>query len=133
MKIISPLLIFALLVAPQALAKSASAPSKMALSAKTTTYDGRAHTYTVTGDVHITWLEFIVDCDTATLYATVKEDHITRAVFTGNVTVKKGNDSFKANRVTFYVEARKLVAEGETHTRLTLPLAGAPLIPNQKP
>ena len=129
MRFVVPALIVAALAAAPALAQKA-APAKPASSgtmeivAKTTTYDGKAHTYQVKGDVKITLPQLTVTCDEATVYANEAENQIVRVVFSGNVKAQKGTDSFTATRITYLVAERRLTAEGTTRTRLKLPAEG---------
>ncbi|HEY9900462.1 MAG TPA: LptA/OstA family protein [Pantanalinema sp.] len=110
-------------------AKPAPAPAQaldqMEVLARTTEYDGRAHTYTVKGDVAITLKDLAVSCDQATIYATPKEDRVERIVFSGKVEAKRSTGTFRGDKVTYYVAQRRLVAEGATRTRLMLPASGS--------
>lgn len=107
-----------LLVATPAFAAPAQ---HMDITAQTTTYDGKAHTYQVKGKVTITLPQLVVTCDEATVFADATESQVLRVVFSGNVEAKKGTDSFRASRITYHVADRRLVAEGTTRTRLRLP------------
>jgi lipopolysaccharide export system protein LptA len=113
--------LLALLAAPAAAEPSPAPAQDLEISAKSTTYDGRAHTYTVKGDVHITLPQLAVTCDQATIYADASEKHVVKIVFTGGVEAKRGTDSFRADTITLLVPERRLVAEGTTHVRLRLP------------
>lgn len=106
-------------------APKAEGPGTMDIEAKSTTYDGKAHTYQVKGGVKITLPQLTVTCDEATVYANDAENQIVKVVFNGNVEAKKGTDSFKAGRITYLVAERRLTAEGMTKTRLKLPAEGA--------
>jgi lipopolysaccharide export system protein LptA len=98
----------------------------MDIAAQRTTYDGKAHTYRVEGEVRITIGNLVVTCKQATVYADPSEARIERVVFEGDVTARRGADSFRASRITYLVGERRLTAEGETRTRLKLPApAGA--------
>ena len=96
----------------------------MEIEAKTTTYDGKAHTYQVKGAVRIALPQLTVTCDEATVYANDAENLIVKVVFSGNVEATKGTDSFKASRITYLVAERRLTAEGTTRTKLKLPAEG---------
>jgi lipopolysaccharide export system protein LptA len=96
-------------------------PSQMEISAQTTMYDGKAHTYMVKGKVRVTLPQWVVTCEEATLFASPGENAIVRAVFRGNVEAVRGTDTFRADRITYQVAERRLVAEGTTRTRLKLP------------
>ena len=128
-----PLVYCLLLLAPLVLGAAAPARTgeQMEISAKNTTFDGKAHTYEVTGDVHITLPKLEVTCRRATVYADPTDARIVRITFDGDVEAKKGTDTFRAERITYYVIERRLVAEGATKTRLKLPLeaSGAPAGP----
>ncbi|MBO9539869.1 hypothetical protein J7643_04655 [bacterium] len=104
---------------------SAQALDQMEVLARTTEYDGKAHTYTVKGDVEITLKDLAVSCDQATIYASPKEDRVERIVFSGKVEAKRSSGTFRGEKVTYYVAQRKLVAEGGTRTRLMLPASGS--------
>lgn len=107
---------------PAAVAVASTAlPAEMEIAAQTTTYDGKAHTYTVKGKVRVTLPQLVVTCDEATLYAGPGEDTIVRVIFRGNVEATRGTDSFRADRITYMVAERRLIAEGTTRTRLKLP------------
>lgn len=113
--------------APAAAAPSPSpaAGQLMEISAQRTVYDGKAHTYTVTGKVRIAVPpQLVVTCEQATVYADASEHQIVKVVFTGNVEAKRGDDTFHASKITLLVPERRLVAEGTTHTRLKLPAGG---------
>jgi lipopolysaccharide export system protein LptA len=103
---------------------SGAAAQSMEIEAKTTTYDGKAHTYQVKGGVRITLPQLTVTCDEATVYANDAENQIVKVVFDGNVEATKGTDSFKASRITYLVAERRLTAEGTTRTKLKLPAEG---------
>lgn len=122
------LLLLALLVASPAqaaspLPKAAPSGGTMEIEAQSTTYDGKAHTYQVKGKVRITLPQMVVSCDEATIHAAT-EDRVLRVVFAGRVEAKRGADTFRADRITYHVAERRLVAEGGTKTRIQLP-AGA--------
>lgn len=106
-------------------AKPAPALEQMEVLARTTEYDGKAHTYTVKGDVAITLKDLAVTCEQATIYASAKEDRVDRVIFTGKVEAKRSTGTFRGERVTYYVAQRKLIAEGGTRTRLMLPASGS--------
>ncbi|MNX77787.1 Lipopolysaccharide export system protein LptA [compost metagenome] len=115
------------LAAPAKPTKPANAQTldQMEVLARTTEYDGKAHTYTVKGDVAITLKDLAVSCDQATIYASPKEDQVERIVFSGKVEAKRSTGTFRGEKVTYYVAQRKLVAEGGTRTRLMLPASGS--------
>jgi lipopolysaccharide export system protein LptA len=96
----------------------------MEIEAKTTTYDGKAHTYQIKGAVKITLPQMVVTCDEATVFAAPTEDRVLRVVFAGKVEARRGADTFRADRITYHVAERRLVAEGTTRTKIKLP-AGA--------
>lgn len=106
-----------LALAPAAMA----ADEHLEIVADATTYDGKAHLYRVSGHVKITLPEIVVTCREATVYADADETKIVRVVFTGGVTATKGTDTFRAERITYLVADRRLVAEGGTRTKLKLP------------
>lgn len=110
-------LIAALAMAPAALA----ADEHLEIVADSTTYDGKGHLYRVSGNVKITLPEIVVTCREATVYADDKESKIVRVVFTGGVTAIKGTDTFRAEKITYLVADRRLVAEGGTRAKLKLP------------
>lgn len=101
--------------------QSARSSNQMEIAAQTTTYDGKAHTYLVKGKVRVTLPHLVVTCEEATLYASPGEDTIVRVVFRGDVEATRDADSFRADRITYQVADRRLVAEGATRTRLKLP------------
>lgn len=109
------------LTAPALAAKKAEPAPSMEIEAKTTTYDGKAHTYQMRGQVRITLPQMIVTCDEATVHAAVTEDQVLRVVFAGHVEAKRGTDTFRAERITYHVQERRLVAEGGTRTQIKLP------------
>lgn len=96
------------------------------IEAASTTYDGKAHVYRVKGNVRMTLPQIAVTCDEAVVHFTPKEDAVQRIVFSGHVVATKGTDTFRAERITYEVADRRLVAEGATRTRLKLPVAGSP-------
>ena len=105
-------------------AAAAQAP-QMEIEAKTTTYDGKAHTYQMRGNVKITLPQMVVTCDEATIHAAATEDRVLRVVFAGKVEAKRGADTFRADRITYHVTERRLVAEGGTRTLIKLPAGAA--------
>jgi lipopolysaccharide export system protein LptA len=92
----------------------------MDIVAKSTEYNGSAHTYTVSGDVHIAFRAIKVTCRKAIIYFTPKEDKVTRIVFMEDVEVLRGQSTFQGRQVTYYVADQRLVAEGGTKTRINL-------------
>lgn len=111
-----------LAMAPAAMAPAAMAADEhMEIVADATTYDGKAHLYRVSGNVKITLPEIVVTCREATVYADAAETKIVKVVFTGGVTASKGTDTFRAERISYLVAERRLVAEGGTRTKLKLP------------
>lgn len=100
---------------------AAAAEEHLEIEADATTYDGKAHLYRVSGHVRITLPEIVVTCREATVYADASESKVLKVVFTGDVTARKGTDTFRAERITYHVGDRRLVAEGETRARLKLP------------
>ena len=118
---------------PLALAAPVRAPGastspdgpQLQIEAATTTYDGRAHTYRVRGQVRITLPQMGVTCGEATIHAAASEDRVLRVVFEGNVEARRGTDTFRAERITYHVPERRLVAEGATRTRIRLPAGAA--------
>jgi lipopolysaccharide export system protein LptA len=119
----------ALAQAPALAAPAKPAPTQtldqMEVLARTTEYDGKAHTYTVKGDVAITLKDLAVNCDQATIFASPKEDRVDRIVFSGKVEAKRPSGTFRGEKVTYYVAQRRLIAEGGTRTRLMLPASGS--------
>lgn len=118
------MLLAALLTAAPAWAAPPAPGGTMEIEAQSTTYDGKAHTYQVKGKVRITLPQMVVSCDEATIHAAPTEDRVLRVVFAGRVEARRGTDSFRADRITYHVAERRLVAEGTTKTRIQLP-AGA--------
>jgi lipopolysaccharide export system protein LptA len=104
-----------------ALAASPSPPPQMEIVAKTTTFDGKAHTYQVKGNVKVTLPNLVVTCAEATLFANAKDDAIVRVVFSGNVEAARDGNTFRADRITYHVLERRLEAVGTTRIRLKLP------------
>lgn len=125
----SPFLCLALgaiaLALPAAAVAAPAAGKTLDLSARSTVYDGRAKTITARGDVRVTMPPMQISCAEATLYTDARETAVVKIVFTGAVTAKKGDDVFRAERITYYVPERRMVAEGTVKTRLKLPLAGS--------
>lgn len=111
--------------APAKPASPAQPLDQMEVLARTTEYDGKAHTYTVKGDVAITLKDLSVSCDKATIYASPKEDAVERIVFSGKVEARRATGTFRGEKVTYYVAQRRLVAEGGTRTRLLIPASGS--------
>lgn len=122
-------LVMALVAAPALAAPAKPTPAQaldqMEVLARTTEYDGKAHTYTVKGDVAITLKDLAVTCEQAIIYASPKEDRVDRVVFSGKVEAKRSSGTFRGDRVTYFVAQRKLLAEGGTRTRLMLPASGS--------
>lgn len=120
----------AVLLLTGAAAKTAAGPragtpgGTMEIEADATTYDGKAHSYQVRGKVRISLPQMVVTCDEATILAAATEDRVLRVVFAGKVEARRGADTFRAERITYHVAERRLVAEGGTRTKITLP-AGA--------
>ncbi len=108
-----------------ALVAAASQAPQMEIEARTTTYDGKAHTYQVKGNVKVTLPQMVVTCEDATIFAAATEDRILRVVFAGKVEAKRGTDTFRAERITYHVAERRLVAEGGTRTQIKLPAGAA--------
>lgn len=88
--------------------------------AKLTEYDGKKHTYTVTGDVKVTYRDLLVNCQKAVIYFTPKEDAVTKIVFFEKVDVLWKSSNFQGERVTYYVPNDRMVAEGGTKTRINV-------------
>lgn len=99
-------------------------PDELFIQAKATEYDGRGHQYKVSGDVHMEVRDLKVRCAEALIYLSPDEARVDRIVFTGDVVAVRGRSTFRGDRVTYNVTTRKLVAEGNTRTRVVLPSAG---------
>src|SRR5688500_13672969 len=98
MRILVPALLLAALVAAPALAQTAPAAlpkaspkaqpkppptasaGMMEIVAKSTMYDGKAHTYQMKGEVKITLPQLSVTCDEATVFANAAENQIVKVV-----------------------------------------------------
>lgn len=109
--------------APKAPAKR-SGPvraDELAIQAKATEYDGPGHTYKVSGDVHLEVRDLKVTCGEAVIHLSGDDDKVVRIVFTGDVVALRGRSTFRGDRVTYNVATRKLLAEGNTRTRVILP------------
>lgn len=110
-----------LALAALVVAAPAIAAPQMDLSAQSTTYDDRAHTYTAEGAVHIQLPQLDVRCDKAVIFADAHGTRVLRIVFSGDVSARRGMDMLHAQTITLDVPARRLVAQGGTHIRLQLP------------
>jgi lipopolysaccharide export system protein LptA len=96
---------------------------EMDIVAKQSEYDGHAHQYLIKGDVRVTLKDMVVTCDQATIFVTAKEDRVDKLIFSGRVEARRHGNTFRGDRVTYFVGDRRLLAEGATHTRLLLPTA----------
>ncbi|MBM3267142.1 MAG: hypothetical protein FJZ01_05775 [Candidatus Sericytochromatia bacterium] len=96
-------------------------PEEVAIEAASTEFDGAGHTYKVAGDVHITVRDLEVTCKEAQIFLSKDDQRVERIVFIGEVVALRGKGTFRGDRVTYNVGTRKLIAEGNTRTRLILP------------
>lgn len=96
-------------------------PDELAIQAKATEYDGPGHKYKVSGDVHLEVRDLKVTCGEATIFLSADESKVNHIVFTGDVVAVRGRSTFRGDRVTYNVGTRKLLAEGNTRTRVVLP------------
>ncbi len=121
-------------VSVQAKTRVAAVPAKpsgpvrvdeLAIQAKATEYDGAGHQYKVSGDVHLEVRDLKVNCREALIHLSNDDDKVERIVFTGEVVAVRGRSTFRGDRVTYNVATRKLLAEGNTRTRVVLPSPGA--------
>jgi lipopolysaccharide export system protein LptA len=96
-------------------------PDEVAIEAKSTEFDGANHTYKVAGDVRLEVRDLKVTCKEAQIYLSRDDRNVERILFTGEVVAIRGRSTFRGDKVTYHVTTRKLTAEGNTRTRLTLP------------
>ncbi|MBU6430679.1 MAG: hypothetical protein KGR26_16795 [Cyanobacteria bacterium REEB65] len=96
---------------------------------QSTVYDGLAHTYTVAGKVKVALKDMTVTCDRAILDTSPDEDQVIKILFSGNVVAVREHNTFRGDQVTYYVSTKRLVAEGDTRTRVLLPQSGASGLP----
>jgi lipopolysaccharide export system protein LptA len=122
----------ALLVALFAPAAPAAPPQQrtvrmdeVSVRAQTTQYDGDSHVYRVIGDVHMEVRDLKVACKEALIVLSHNDERVDRLVFIGDVVAVRGRSTFRGDRVTYTVATRKLVAEGNTRTRVLLPASGS--------
>ena len=115
--------------APRAPARSGTAAKptgpvradELAILARATEFDGPGHQYRVSGDVQLEVRDLKVNCAEATIFLSNDDDKVLRIVFTGEVVAVRGKSTFRGDRVTYNVATRKLLAEGNTRTRVILP------------
>ncbi len=96
-------------------------PDELAIQAGSTEFDGVSHTYKVAGDVHLDVRDLKVVCREAQIYLSPDDQRVLRIVFSGQVVAVRGRSTFRGDRVTYNVGTRKLIAEGNTRTKLLLP------------
>lgn len=114
------LLALTLLSTPALAKEKASKREPIDIVAKHTEYDGKLHTYTVSGDVRVDFRDLSVLCQKAVIYFTPLEDRVNRIVFLQNVDVQWKSSNFKGEVVTYFVPTQRLVAEGGTRTRINV-------------
>lgn len=115
---------------PVAKTKGVVKVDELAIRAASTEFDGVSHGYLVKGNVKIDMPDLSVTCDQAVISVSANEERVDKIVFTGGVIATRGRNMFFGDRVTYLVPTRKLVAEGNTRTKILLPGSGGSSLQN---
>ena len=102
--------------------------NEIGITGGTTEYDGMAHTYTISGHVRVTLQDMAVTCDKAVIQASADEERVVKIDFLGDVVAVRNHDTFRGDDVTYYVASKRLLARGDTVTRIRMPARGGPAV-----
>jgi lipopolysaccharide export system protein LptA len=106
---------------------------ELAIKAANTEFDGAGHVYKVSGDVKMEVRDLKVNCKEAHIFLTPNDERVERILFTGSVVATRGRSQFHGDKVTYHVATKKLIAEGNTRTKLLLPSSGSVTPGKQEP
>lgn len=99
---------------------------EIGITGGSTVYDGLAHTYTIVGHVKVTLQDMSVTCDKAVIHASPDESRVDTIDFQGDVVAQRDHNTFRGNDVTYFVAAKRLLALGDTVTKIRMPDKAAP-------
>ena len=98
---------------------------EIGITGGTTEYDGMAHTYKIAGNVKVVLREMTVTCNQAIISTSADEEHVDKILFLGDVVATRAHNTFRGDRVTYFIATKRLLAEGDTKTHVLLPRSGA--------